>query len=74
MKRQQLLKQIQTAIEAIGVPYVNTRKILAHLHNEQKVNALPSRRTLRRFLHEDFRLKFRLTKGANVKYNDADFD
>ena len=43
------------------MPYVNARKILAHLYNEQKVEALPSRWTLHKVLHEDFRLKFKLT-------------
>ena len=25
-------------------------------------------------LHDDFQLKYRLTKAANVKYNDSDYD
>ena len=32
--RGQLLQQTQTAVEAIGLPYVNTVKIRAHMQNE----------------------------------------
>ena len=53
---------------------MNTRKILAHLHNEQRVEALPSRRSLGRVLHEEFRLQYRLTNAASIKYNDSDYD
>ena len=32
--RSQLLQQTQTAVEEIGLPYVNTVKIRAHMQNE----------------------------------------
>jgi hypothetical protein len=72
--RGQLLHQTQAAVEAIGLPYVNTVKILAHMRSEQKVEKLPCATTVNQVLRRDFKLRYRLTNAASIKYNDTDYD
>ena len=44
------------------------------MHNEQQVFTLPSRTKLGRILRQEFKLKYRLTNAACIKYNDSDYD
>ena len=72
--RDKLLDQVKLAIQMIGLPYVNTVKILAHLKNEQGVEVLPSKTSIQKILKQDFGLRYRPTNAANIKYNDPDYD
>lgn len=72
--RSPLLQQTQAAVEAIGLPYVNAAKILAHMRSEQQVEKLPCATTVRQVLRRDFKLRYRLTNAASIKYNDTDYD
>ena len=53
---------------------MNTVKILAHMRSEQKVEKLPCATTVNQVLRRDFKLRYRLTNAASIKYNDTDYD
>jgi len=44
------------------------------MQSEQQVQTLPSSSTIKKVLKCDFKLRYRLTNAASVKYNDTSFD
>jgi hypothetical protein len=44
------------------------------MKDEQRVQPLPCATTVNQVLKRDFKLRYRLTNAASIKYNDTDYD
>ena len=44
------------------------------MKNEQHVEKVPCATSVNQVLKRDFKLRYRMTNAASIKYNDTDYD